>query len=68
MRQGGNGNRVPTLMAAGYDKQVAFLGWAASMGYATVGLSPVPGFFDDPDIGRHRRRTGSRASTATSAT
>jgi hypothetical protein len=50
VRQGGNGNRVPTLMAAGYDKQVAFLSWAGSLGYATIGLSPVPGFFDDPDL------------------
>ena len=45
VRQGGNGNRIPSLLAAGYDKQVAFLSWAAGAGYATVGLSPVPGLF-----------------------
>lgn len=50
VRQGGNGNRIPTLMAAGYDKQAAFMTWAAASGYATIGLSPIPGFFDDPDL------------------
>ena len=30
--------RVPTLRAAGYDKQAGFLGWAGSAGYATVRL------------------------------
>ena len=42
-RQGGTGRRVPTLLAANYDKQAAFLAWAAGAGYATVGLSRVDG-------------------------
>jgi IPT/TIG domain len=43
VRQGGNGLRVPTLAAATYDKQAAFLGWAAGAGYAAVGLSDLVG-------------------------
>jgi hypothetical protein len=36
--RGGDGRRVPTLMANAYDKQSAFLAWAASNGYALVSL------------------------------
>jgi hypothetical protein len=43
VRQGGTGNRVPTLLAGGYDKQAAFLSWAGGAGYASPGLSAVPG-------------------------
>jgi hypothetical protein len=46
VRQGGTGNRVPTLLAADYDKQVAFFrDWAGPAGYASVGLSDVGGLF-----------------------
>jgi IPT/TIG domain len=50
IRSGGNGLRVPALAAAGYDKQQAFLGWAAGAGYATVGLSDLRGL-NLPDAG-----------------
>jgi hypothetical protein len=43
VRQGGNGLRVPTLVAATYDKQQAFLSWAGGAGYATVGLANIVG-------------------------
>jgi hypothetical protein len=43
VRQGGTGNRVPTLLASGYDKQAAFLGWAGSTGYGAPGLAGVGG-------------------------
>jgi IPT/TIG domain-containing protein len=38
---GGAGVRQPSLAAAGYDKQVAFLTWAGQAGYATVPLATV---------------------------
>jgi IPT/TIG domain len=38
---GGAGVRQPSLAAAGYDKQVAFLTWAGQAGYATVALAGV---------------------------
>ena len=41
VRDGGTGRRTPALAAAGYDKQVAFLNWAAGAGYASVGLANV---------------------------
>jgi hypothetical protein len=44
-RDGGTGRRTPTLVASTYDKQAAFLAWAGSAGYATVGLSEVGGGF-----------------------
>jgi hypothetical protein len=43
VRQGGTGLRVPTLAAASYDKQIAFLNWAGAAGYGTVGLSDLVG-------------------------
>jgi hypothetical protein len=43
VRQGGNGLRVPSLAAATYDKQAAFVNWASAAGYATVGLSDLVG-------------------------
>jgi hypothetical protein len=45
VRNGGNGNRTPTLLAANYDKQLAFLSWASSAGYAAPALSAIPGNF-----------------------
>jgi hypothetical protein len=42
-RQGGTGNRTPTLLAAGYDKQAAFLSWASGTGYVAPGLADVGG-------------------------
>jgi hypothetical protein len=39
-RVGGTGSRQPTLLAAGYDKQTAFLTWASNNGYRNVLLSP----------------------------
>ena len=47
VRLGGTGNRRPTLIAEGYDKQADFLGWAAAHGYAQPGLSDVGGLFRD---------------------
>jgi IPT/TIG domain-containing protein len=50
VRAGGTGNRMPTLDAAGYDKQVAFLQWAGSAGYGRPALSDIGGVFADyPD-------------------
>jgi hypothetical protein len=44
VRQGGTGNRVPTLAAWGYDRQAAFLhDWAGPAGYAEARLSATPG-------------------------
>jgi hypothetical protein len=40
-RAGGTGSRQPTLAAANYDKQIAFLTWANSAGYRNVLLSPL---------------------------
>ena len=40
-RAGGTGSRVPTLAAAGYDKQADFLSWASGAGYRFVLLSPT---------------------------
>ena len=43
VRQGGTGLRTPTLAAATYDKQQAFVGWASGAGYLTIGLSDLVG-------------------------
>jgi hypothetical protein len=51
VRQGGTGRRTPTLAAWPYDKHEEFRAWAASAGYAVVGLAAVPTLFDDPDWG-----------------
>jgi hypothetical protein len=40
VRAAGTGVRTPTLAAAGYDKHVAFMNWAAGHGYLNVMLSP----------------------------
>jgi hypothetical protein len=40
--RGADGHRVPTLGAAGYDKQVDFLNWAGAAGYRNVMLA-APG-------------------------
>jgi hypothetical protein len=45
---GGGANRVPSLNAAGYDKQEQFLAWASSAGYATIGLVSVGTDYGDP--------------------
>jgi hypothetical protein len=45
VRQGGNGLRVPTLVAGTYDKHASFLNWASGAGYIAVGLSDVGGVF-----------------------
>ena len=47
MRVGG-GNRQPTLAAAGYDKQAAFLAWAGAHGYASVALADIGADLFDP--------------------
>ena len=46
-RQVGTGYRLPTLQAAGYDKQADFLGWAVRNRYAKPGLSAIPGNVSD---------------------
>jgi len=65
VRQGGNGLRMPTLLAATYDKQQAFLSWANSTGYLTVGLSDLvgdnlPGIAGTPDWWEARVPTDTR--------
>jgi hypothetical protein len=49
VRAGGVGSRTPTLPAADYGKQLAFLGWANAAGYGNVLLSPVnsPNWWQD---------------------
>jgi hypothetical protein len=50
VRVGGNGHRVPALNASGYDKQAAFLSWAAGAGYFTPALATIGGVYNDfPD-------------------
>jgi hypothetical protein len=49
VRQGGNGLRVPTLGASGYDKQALFAGWASGAGYLMIGLADVGGAFSLTD-------------------
>jgi hypothetical protein len=61
VRQGGNGLRVPAIAAAGYDKQQAFLGWAAGAGYGTVGLSDLRGL-NLPDAGTQPEWWDARAA------
>jgi hypothetical protein len=43
VRSGGTGLRQPALVAASYDKQLSFLGWASGAGFTPVGLSSVDG-------------------------
>jgi IPT/TIG domain-containing protein len=51
----GNGHRVPSQPALGYDKQTAFTNWATAKGYITVTLVDLAGttladpFTDVPD-------------------
>jgi hypothetical protein len=44
----GGGNRQPTLAAAGYDKQLAFLSWASGHGYGSVALADIGADLFDP--------------------
>jgi hypothetical protein len=51
--RGPDGRRRPTLQAAGYDKQVNFLNWAAANGYRTVMLDDGPPWWGGVGVTRN---------------
>ena len=51
--RGPDGRRTPTLPAAGYAKQAAFLSWTTSAGYRQVVLSDGPPWFPWYDSSNH---------------